>query len=406
MLNERAMPSRKLSIARVCVAFLGLAVVGAGCKKSEAPTSPAGAAKTRVGLVTDVGGRGDGSFNDAALRGLELWTAGVEYRAGGYAAATETVRKASFPDDLLENGSAPPTLAVEPLVLQSRSQEDYEPQLELLVQRQTQLSIGVGFMLENAVEAAAKANPEAKFLLIDSPLLDASGKPFELPNVTSVIYREEEGSFLAGALAGLVTKTGKIGFVGGMELPLIHKFEVGFRAGVMATNPQAAKSLLVTYTGSFDKVPAGKQVAEDFFSKGVDLVFHAAGAEGLGVIQAAKEQRAGGGKAFVIGVDSDQSSLAPEIVLTSMVKRVDLTVYEAAKDAVAGRFTSQHRSLGLADKAVALAPIRVELPDREKTLAKVEGLKKDIIAGTIRVPSTREGLAAFQPPASAAQVAH
>ena len=123
-------------------------------------------------------------------------------------------------------------------MLQSKAQEDYEPNLQLLVDQGAALTIGVGFMLENAVEAVARRNPEARFLLIDSPLLDAQGSPFTLPNVRTVVFREEEGSFLVGALAGLVTRTGKVGFVGGMEIPLINKFEAGFRAGVMTHQPR------------------------------------------------------------------------------------------------------------------------------------------------------------------------
>src|SRR5262249_8780731 len=146
------------------------------------------------------------------------------------------------------------------------AQEDYEPNLQLLADEGVSLIIGVGFMMENAVNVVARRNPNAKFLLIDSPLLDAQGRPYILPNVRTVVFREEEGSYLVGALAGLVTQTGRVGFVGGMEIPLIKKFEAGFRAGVSTTNPKAARDLLVIYPGTFDNVATGKQVAEDLLA--------------------------------------------------------------------------------------------------------------------------------------------
>lgn len=144
-------------------------------------------------------------------------------------------------------------------------------------------TIGVGFMLENAVEAAAKKHPETRFLLIDSPILDANNKPYTLPNVKSIVFRENEGTFLAGALAGLTIKSGKVGFVGGMEVPLIRKFEAGYKAGVRSVRPDA--EIKAVYTGSFDDSSAGKRVAQDLFNQGVDVAFHAAWSDGLGVIQ-------------------------------------------------------------------------------------------------------------------------
>jgi len=279
--------------------------------------------------------------------------------------------------------------------VQSRAQEDYEPNLQLLVDQGANLVIGVGFMLENAVEAVARRNPQAKFLLIDSPILDAKGAPQTLPNVRTVVFREEQGSFLAGALAGLVAKD-KVGFVGGMEIPLIKKFEAGFRAGVMTTNPNA--KVLVQYTGSFDNVAAGKQVAQDLVAKGAEVIFQAAGSDGLGVIQAVKEARAAGKNVYVIGVDSDQSHLAPDAVLTSMVKGVDLAVWQAAKDLKDGAFTSGDTVLGLKEHAVGLAPVGVDFPGKAEALKKVEALQEQVVSGAIAVPASIEALEKFQPP--------
>jgi basic membrane protein A and related proteins len=356
-------------------------------KPAESANAPAAAApkekSLKVGLVTDVGGRGDHSFNDSALRGLELWGAGKKMEGGGYKDASPEELKETLQQDLATRGIAP--VGVTPVVLQSKVPEDYEPNLQLLVDQGVSLAVGVGFMLENAVETVAKRNPDSKFLLIDSPLVAADGKTYTLPNVRTVMFREEQGSFLVGALAGLATKGNKVGFVGGMEVPLIKKFEAGFRAGVAATNPKA--TVLVNYTGSFDNVAAGKQVGQDLVTKGADIVYHAAGSDGLGVIQAVKEARAAGKPVFVIGVDSDQSHLAPDAVLTSMLKRVDLGVYEAVRDLSQGKLEGGDVVLGLKEGGVSYAPVRVDFPGKAEALQKVEELRAKIVSGEIQVPT-------------------
>jgi basic membrane protein A len=283
---------------------------------------------------------------------------------------------------------------VKPIVLQAHAQEDYRPNLSLLEGRKVALAVGVGFLLEDAVAAEAKAHPQQRYLLIDSPILDAEGKPATAPNVASVTFREQEGSFLAGVLAGLVSKT-QIGFIGGMQVPLIRRFEAGFRAGVQAVNPGAAKNLVVEYTGSFDDSSTGKRVAQALYGRGADVVFQAAGADGLGAVAAAGEA----GK-WIIGVDSDQAHLAPKVVLTSMVKHVDYAVYLAVKDLAQGKFTAGNRELGLAEGGVGLAPVRVDFPDKAAVLAKVEGYRKAIAAGSLTVPGTLQELASFTPPKS------
>lgn len=365
-------------------------VVLTGCKKSEphaAPT-PAEPKKQLIGLVTDLAGRGDESFNDSALRGLEQWVGGVAFTSGRYTPLSQSQRAATIPLELAQKVTA---LPVTPLVVQSKAQEDYQPNVQLLVDQGADLIIGTGFMLENAVESVAKANPKAKFLLIDSPILDAKGTVQQLPNVRTVVFKEEEGSFLVGALAGLVAHE-KVGFVGGMEMPLTRKFEVGFRAGVKATNPTA--TVMVQYTGSFDNVGAGKQVAQDLVAKNAQVIYHAAGSDGLGVIQAVKEARAAGKNVYVIGVDSDQAHLAPEAVLTSMLKRVDYAVWLAAKDLVDGRFSNGDVVMGLREGGVTYAPCTLELAGKAEMLAKVEALRAQIIAGTLSVPSNLDELAA------------
>jgi basic membrane protein A len=380
-------------------ALVLLLLACAACKKPEDTHAAATSGEKpapkpiQVGLVTDVGGRGDQSFNDAALRGLEMWAAGSKFVNGNYVPLEPRELESSIPADLKGMVTG---LPVKPLVLQSKAQEDYQPNLQLLIDKGCDLTVAVGFMLENAVEAAAKENPKSRFLLIDSPILDANGTPQTLPNVRTMVFREHEGAFLVGALAGLLAKE-KIGFVGGMEIPLIKKFEAGYRAGVKTTNPKA--QVLVSYTGSFDKVAAGKQVGQDFMAKGVEIVFQAAGSDGLGVIQAVKEAKAAGKNVYAIGVDSDQFHVASEVMLTSMVKRVDLAVYFAAKDLVNGNFIAADGEMGLKENGVTYAPVRLLIPGKDEAIAKVEALRKQIIEGKIRVPANLGDLDAFTPPA-------
>lgn len=368
------------------VTLLAAALIATGCQNQKSEDKQP--EHIKIGLVTDVGGRGDQSFNDSALRGLEQWAANREYTPGGYRPLTAEARERTIPRELSSKNIAP--LDIVPVVLHAKQQEDYESNLQLLLDDGVQLAMGVGFMLENAVESAARKNPNAHFLLVDSPILNASGQSYELSNVKTVTFREHEGAFLIGAIAGLVTKTEKIGFVGGMQLPLIRRFEIGFRAGVQATNPRAAGQMLIAYTGSFNRVDAGKQVAQDMFAKGADVVFHAAGGDGLGVIAAAKEA----GR-FAIGCDSDQHAVAPEAVLTSLIKRVDLAVYEAVAQASRGEFKPGHTEMGLAEGGLGYAPIRsskFSLAEREMLAKQIHILEQQIISGSIRVPATIEEL--------------
>ncbi|ATB49850.1 BMP family lipoprotein [Corallococcus macrosporus] len=372
-------------------------------QKEEAPPSgaqaPAGKTEKKalpVGLVIDVGGRGDHSFNDAALRGLELWAAGKRYEGGKYVDATPDEVRKSLPPHLSAAAATFRALPIQPIVLQSKAQEDYVPNLQLLVDQGARLTVGNGYMLANAVRTSAQENPQAQFLLIDSQVLDAQGKAMKLPNVRTVLFKEQEGSFLVGALAGLVTKTNKVGFVGGIEVPLIQRFEVGYRAGVKTTNAPAAQALMSVYTGSFNNMAAGKQVAQDLISKGADVLFHAAGADGIGVIQAVKEARAAGKRVYAIGVDSDQSHVAPDAILTSMMKHTDLAVYQAAKDLVDGTFGAGEQVLGLKENGVGMAEVRVDFPGKAEALQKVEALRQRIIAGSLQVPALPADLASFQ----------
>jgi basic membrane protein A len=384
-------------------ALLVLATIAAlvpACRKNVPPHT--------MGLALDVGGRGDQSFNDGTLRGLENMAAGLRYTPRGYEPLPEADYRLLLPPDLRSKPF--PHLGIpQPIVLQGKAQEDYEPNLRLLAGQGAELVVAVGFMMEPATRKVASDHPRTKFLLIDSPVLDEAGKPATLPNVRAVVFRENEGTFLAGAVAGEITRTGKVGFVGGMQLPLIQKFEAGFRAGVSVVNPEAARNLLVAYTGTFDDERKGVEVGLDLYRRGCDVVFHAAGLDGLGVIKAAQLS----GK-IVIGVDSDQSHVAPGNVVTSMVKHADVVVYESVRDVVQGKFAGGDVVLGLAEGAMGLVPLSVStmptlrgmgLEDPEELLAigiDVQTLQQAVMTRRVPVPATLEELKEFRPPDPAA----
>lgn len=377
------------SLPALCVVLMMLQA----CKSPKEPpavadktvSAPAAAEKPRIGLVLGLGGRGDQSFNDSALRGLELWAAGLKSVGTSYQEASAVERQDSLGPELAQRQPPITPLGITPVVVQSQVAEDYEPNLRLLVEQDVPLAMAVGFMLEGAVETVAAQSPRTHFLLVDSPLINAKGEAYTLPNVRTVVYRSEEGCFLAGALAGLVAKEGKVGFVGGMEIPLVKQFEAGFRAGVAAVNPKA--TVVSSYTGSFTNFALGKQVGQDLVAKGMEVIFAAAGVDGLGAIQAVKEARDAGKPVYVLGVDSDQFHLAPKAMLTTVLKRVDLAVYEAVRDQLQGRFLGGSQALGLKEGGVSLAPVRLDFPGKEEALKKVEELKAKIIAGEIRVPA-------------------
>src|SRR5438067_3715930 len=377
-----------------------LLVLMAGAAAALAPACKKRATPHTVGLALDVGGRGDQSFNDGALRGLEMMAAGLRYTPHGYEPLPDGEYLRLLPVDLrakpLSHLGIP-----EPIVLQGKAQEDYEPNLSLLAAQGAELVIGVGFMMEPAIRKVARDNPRTKFLLIDSPVLDESGKPATLPNVRAVVFRENEGTFLAGILAGKITRTGKIGFVGGMQLPLIQKFEAGFRAGILVVNPAAGRDVLVAYTGTFDDERKGIEVGLDLYRRGCDIVFHAAGLDGLGVIKAAQQAHK-----LVIGVDSDQSHVAPDNVLTSMIKHTDLAVYKSVLDVLRGRFTGGDVVLGLADHALGLArfsgfgilqEMGYDTHELVRISNEVNSLQAAVAARKIAVPATLEELKAFRP---------
>jgi len=299
--------------------------------------------------VFDIGGRGDKSFNDAAYAGLE---------------------------------KAQKELGVTFTTLETNEGSDREAQLRQLAAGDAKLVFGVGFLFTDDVRALAKEFPDQKFACVDYTVTPGDTLP---PNLVALKFREEEGSFLVGALAGLLTKTGKVGFVGGMEIPLIRKFQAGFTAGVMAVNPKA--KVIVKYAGNtgaaFKDPTKGKELALAEYHAGADIIFHASGSTGLGVFEAAREL----GK-LAIGVDSDQYDEAPGAILTSMVKRVDTAVFDTIRDVQAGKWTGGVHEFGLGESGVTWV-----YDDRNKALipdavkAQVDSLQSLIVAGSLKVPT-------------------
>lgn len=328
-------------------------VVGCGGPKGEEPvagdTPPAQGKPLKVGIVFDSGGRGDKSFNDSAWAGVEK-------------------AKAEF--------------GIDESSVESKSEKDYEPNLEALAEQGCDLIVGVGINMKTAMEAVAPKYKDIKFAIVDASV------PGD--NVRSLLFKEEEGSFLAGYLAGLMSKTHKLGFVGGMELPLIKKFQAGYEAGARTADPSTVV-LPAKYTGSWDNVDYAKVAATGLISGGADIVYHAAGRAGLGVISAAKEKGV-----YAIGVDSDQDDIAEGSVLTSMIKRVDQAVYQTIKDLKDGAFTSGEKMYDLKAGGVGVSEMRFT-KDKvgEANLAKLKEISDKIVSGEIVVPKTPEELAAY-----------
>jgi len=298
--------------------------------------------------VFDVGGRGDKSFNDSAWQGLER---------------------------------AKSELGVQVQTIEMGEGNDREAALRQLAAGGSKLVFGVGFLFSDDIKALAKEFPGVKFACVDYTVNPGDSLP---PNLVALKFREQEGSYLVGALGALVSKTHKVGFVGGMEIPLIKKFEAGYKAGVAAVRPQTP--VLVKYAGTtgnaFKDPTKGKELALAEYHDGADVIFHASGSTGLGVFEAAREL-----DKLAIGVDSDQNAEAPGHVLTSMVKRVDTSVFETIKEVKDGRWTGGVREFGLKEHGVTWV-----YDDRNKALippaakATVDSLEARIVAGAITVP--------------------
>lgn len=272
-------------------------------------------------------------------------------------------------------------LGAQVTLLEAKELADLEPNLTKMASEGYDVVIGVGYLFTDAMTAVAPQFPDTKFIIVDS-VVDA-------PNVASLVFAEEQGSFLVGAIAAGMSQTGTIGFIGGMESALIEKFEAGYIAGARAINPDI--NVLSGYTGSFTDVAAGKDLSLTQYNQGADIIYAAAGSCGLGTIEAAKENGF-----YAIGVDTNQDGVAPGSVLTSMLKHVEIAVYDVIKSAYDGNFKSGVTTYDLSVDGVGYSPMEYTkdaVP--ADLLARVEELKQMIIDGTIVVPTTVEEANAF-----------
>ena len=300
------------------------------------------AADDKPAIVFDIGGKFDKSFNESMYNGSEKFKAETGIAYGEFEIANEAQREQA---------------------IRNFADQGYSP------------IIAAGFAQAAAVEKVAKEYPDLKFAIVDMVV--------DLPNVQSIVFNEHEGSDLVGMMAAMASKTGKVGFVGGMDIPLIHKFACGYAQGVKAANADA--TIFQNMTGdtgaAWNDPVKGGEITKGQMAKGADVIYAAAGATGLGVLQAAAD-----GGALSIGVDANQNYLHPGKVLTSMMKRVDVAVYNAMKSGKDGSFKPGIQALGLAQDGVGYA-----LDDNNKALvtpemtAAIEKAKADIISGAVKV---------------------
>ncbi len=300
----------------------------------------------KIAMASDVGGIEDRSFNEMAWKGLKR----AQKELGG---------KVSY--------------------IEAEQEKDYIPNMEALRKEKNQLIVGIGFTMREAVLEVANKNKEQKYAIVDN-------RYEEIPeNVTCILFKREEASFLAGYIAGKMSASNKIGIVGGMKVRVVDEFIYGFEGGAKYANPDI--KVIKEYANTFCDVAKGKEIAEKMYEEGVDIIFHVAGDTGRGVFEAAKEKNK-----YAVGVDTDQSNFAPDHVLTSVVVRIDNAVFNVAEDIKNGKLQGGTEvKYGLKEGGVDLASTTNKLVPKN-ILEEVEKVKKDIIEGKINVPKTEEEL--------------
>ncbi len=310
----------------------------AACGQKAAPA----AAKTKIGMVTDVGGVNDKSFNQTSWEGLQALAA----------------EDSSF----------------EVKYLESKTDADYQTNINTFIDEGYDLVICVGYMLADATRQAAEANPDQKFAIID----DSSCA--DLPNVACLMFAQEQASYLVGLVAGAVTQSKTVGYVQGMVSDSMNLFGIGFITGVLEQCPGA--TVLQYNANNFGDIAGGNTAAKDMITKGADVIYQAAGGTGIGVMNACDEEGIWG-----IGVDTDQAVvLGNDHIITSAMKRVDIASQDISKAVKAGSYTAGVHMYDLSNGGVDLAPTKTHIP--EDVLKLVEAAKADIIAGKKTVPTT------------------
>jgi len=340
-------------MSQIFVAICTMALAAAGCHPASYAADDK--SKVHVGIVFDIGGKDDRSFNAAAWEGVKR-------------AARD------FPIVLRDVEPGDPT--------------SIEPAMRAFAERGYDLIIGVGFSQTPIIETVAKDYPSISFVIVDGVS--------QLPNVASLIFNEHEGAYLVGMIAAMTSKTGTLGFLGGMDIPLIHKFEVGYEEGAHAVNPEV--NVVPNYIGVTDTAwndpVKGKELARTQIERGADIIFAAAGNSGLGAFDAVEQygkDDQGRAQKLVIGVDSNQNWVKPGFVLTSMVKRVDNAVYQIVKDRVANQFAGGIHVYGLENEGIGYA---VDEYNKDlippATIRAVDQARKKIIDGQIKVTNAME----------------
>ena len=334
-----------ISLLLSVVMVLSLVACGGGAKTPATPAGEGQAAsgKIKIGMVTDVGGVHDQSFNQSSWEGLE---------------------KLAKEDD-----------SFEVKYLESKTDADCATNIDTFVDNDFDLVIGVGYMLADAISNAADTYPDKKFALIDEVI--ASPKP----NVACLTFKQEQCSYLVGVVAAMMSKNKNIGYVQGMISDNQNKFGVGYVAGAKSVDPEIIVQQQVA--NSFADSAAGKALANKMFSDGADVIFHAAGGTGAGVISGCQENGI-----YAVGVDSDQSYIAPNTIITSAMKMVGVSAIEISKDVKNGTFKGGEKVFSLENGGVDIAPTKTHLT--QEVIDKVEQVKKDIKDGKIVVPSKKE----------------
>ncbi|MGI8485237.1 MAG: BMP family lipoprotein [Thermomicrobiales bacterium] len=301
-----------------------------------------------VTMVTDTAGIGDQGFNDLANKG-----------------GTEAVAEYKIKFNVIESQTA----------------ADYVPNLTQGAEN-SQLTAAIGFLLTDAMAEVAPTYPDSKFMILDAVV--------EGDNVASVTFKENEGTFLAGVLAALTTKTGKIGFVGGIRIPPVERYEVGYVAGARSINPDI--EIQIAYADSFEDPALGKELALAQFNQGSDVLQQAAGRTGVGLFDAAKEKGAG---FWVISGDADQAHLGPEIQLAAVQKGIDTAVKLVIKEVIEDQFKAGVQNLGVKEGGMDLVAFNTEVTAEIKAI--VESYKTAIADGKFEVPNSDDALKAFKP---------
>ena len=342
------MKFKKLGAVSLSIVMSASMLVGCGTKSTEGNSTAS--SDIKIGMVADLGGINDESFNQSAWEGLQ---------------------------------QAEKDFGIEIKVIESKQASEYIPNMESLLDEDVDMVIGVGYTMKEDIQKQAENYPDKQFVLIDETY-DTIPE-----NVTPILFRENEAAYLTGLIAGKMTKTNNVGFIGGIQTPVVTRFEYGYKAGVKDANKDC--NVNVQYAGTFSDAAKGKSIANQMYGNGTDIILSAAGGTGLGAIESAKEQNK-----YAIGVDRDQSDLAPENVLTSALKRVNVGVYDTVKEFVEGKLTGgQEKVYGLKEDGVGIPETTKNLVPQD-IIDYVNSMIEKIKNDEIKVPATEAELNAYK----------